>query len=238
MPDLDDPPASAPALPITPSPPSDEAVELPVSSLLTAEPYELESFPDPVQALKAAADSVAAAIAGSEAKPPKNANEGETPREVAAKLSASLPMPEAVQKVPSWAHVPGASSDGTPFRFPKGREVMFLRLRGRTTDTPGLGDRHLICWAISPGDMRFAQKRAQGDQTRVGDEMVKQMIRAIDGQSVDWGGMTTSNPDLLWGQIGQKNRWLLTRMFTQLNTHTPEELRDFFEHCIAVVTTG
>ncbi len=238
MPDLDDPPAPAPVLDQPISPPR-TVPDLPVEALPTAEPFELESFEDPTHALKAAVDvltSVAEAISD-EPTAKAEKSDGETPAQVAAKLSAKVAMPEPVQKVPSWAagNIPGSLSDGvTPFRFPKGREIMFLRLRAGTTDVPQLGDRQLICWRISPGDMRWAQ----GDMTRVSDEMIKQMIRAIDGHAVNWAEGVKHNPDVLWGQIGQKNRWLLTRMFTQLNTHTPEELKDFFEHCIAVVTTG
>ncbi len=203
------------------------------SSLPSAEPHELETFAEPTSALKVAFDLAnAAADAVKDEPAPQREPEGPPMQEVAAQAAARDTF-EPVQRVPGWAKVPEGG-----FRFPKHRQVTFIRLRAEWTDTPTLGDRILILWNLSPGDEAFALKRAQGDVNRITDEMVKQCIRAIDGQVVDWGAMNQSNPDVLWGQVGRKCRQLLLKMYLRINTLGASEVRDFLETCVAVVTVG
>ncbi len=68
--------------------------------------------------------------------------------------------------------------------------------------------------------------------------MCKQMIRAVNGHYADWAVASEYSPEVVWSRIGQRCRYLLTRIYLQLNSLTPKETRDFFEHCIVVVSTG
>ncbi len=208
-----------------------------VSSLPVAELHELETFEEPTNSLKAAAAIVnamaeTAAAQGSDEPAPKREADGPPLKEVAEQKANSNPL-DPVQKVPGWAKIPEGE-----FRFPKHRHITFVRLRKEWTDTPGLGDRVLILWSLSPGDEQFALKRAQGDHNRVTAEMVKQTIRAIDGQVADWAGTSQASPDVLWGQIGKKCRELLLKIYLQVNTLNAKEMRDFLETCLAVVAVG
>jgi hypothetical protein len=201
-----------------------EAAQAPAKiQLNTVDPDELETFGRPTPAQKAATDVESKKLA-----------------EAVQELVARAIIPTHTSEVPSWCaeFIPPAGADGQPFRFPAGRDIMFIRLRAEWTDTPKLGDQLLICWAISYGDQQFAIKRAQGDGIRVTDELTKQMVRAINKRAVDWSAGTEHNPDVLWQRIGQRCRSLLTRIYIQLNTLSAKETRDFFEHCIAVVRTG
>ena len=206
----------------TPSPEAPPLEAVPPTMLL-ADPAELEHYgggaPSPDQQK-----------ADSEAK--------EKLAEAVQELTAKALVPPAVSSAPAWGHIPTVGPDGKAFRFPAGRQVMFILLRAEWTDTPTLGDRHLITWPITPGDYKFAISRAMGDPNRIQDELTKQAIRAIDGNCSDWAGGGKYSPNVLWDQIGQKCRYLLTRIYIQQNTLSQKETRDFFENCISVVSTG
>jgi len=143
-------------------------------------------------------------------------------------------LPEATQDAPpEWANVP------QELRLPRGRQVIYVRFRGTLTDTPWKGERQVILWPISIGDKRLASQRSQGDSNRFADEIAKQMIRAIDGHMVDWtGNPGPGNVDVFWEEVGERGRTMLQRMFVQLHVPSREEMRDFFENCIAVRVAG
>ncbi len=207
------------------------------SSLPTAELHELETFKEPSGALKGAAAVMkamaeAAAEEVADAPPPAAEPEGPSLKDVAeAKKRETAKDP--AQKIPGWAKVPAGE-----FRFPKHRQVLFIRFRAEWTDTPGLGDRQIICWGLSPGDENFAIQRAMGDVNRITAELCMQTIRAIDGEVVDWAGMSQQTPTVFWGQIGRKCRELVLKTYLKLNTLSAAETRDFLETCLAVVTVG
>jgi hypothetical protein len=215
---------------------TDEPEGIDVSMLQTAELHELETFEEPTNGLRQAAqlmsEMAAASVKGDDGTPPKAEPEGEPLADAAARKRADSPL-EPVQRVPGWAKIPEGG-----FRFPKHVQVMFVRFRAEWTDTPALGDRVIICWGLSPGDQRFAVKRAMGDNLRVTDELVQQTIRAIDGNVADWGTMGMNSPAVFWNQIGVRCRNLMTKVHIQLNTLGPKETRNFLETCLAVVTTG
>lgn len=134
---------------------------------------------------------------------------------------------------PPWAKIPAG------FKFPRGRQVAFLRFRAEWTDTPWKGDRQAIVWTLTDADEKVALGRATGDVNRAASELSKQMLRAIDGHEVDWGGTPgPGNVDRWWTEIGGKCRQILVRVYTQLHVLSEEERADFFENCIEVRSTG
>lgn len=217
----------------------------PASELLTAELHELEAYGKD-NPLKVAADAIteaAAAIAEGEPKTREEhaEKEGRLLSEVLAeqaeqdKKKANLPT----NRIPGWCKLPEAGVDGSPFRFPRGRKLLCLRFRAYLTDVPGRGERSCIIWPLSVGDVRFAADRSQGNSARFNDELVKQGIRVIDGQAVDWTtGGVPNNPEQFWSEIGFAYRTQLTRLSNQLNTFNSEELRDFLENCVVLVIPG
>lgn len=218
----------------------------PASSLPTAEPYELESY-GKTNPLKVAAEAVSAiaeainAATGEEAAEPGPetpvASEPAKPR----RLNVEEPRFDFKNNtVPEWATLPEVAADGSPFRFPKGRKVFFLRFRAALTDVPGRGERQCIVWPLSVGDMEFARSRAQGDRLKFADQMTKQCIRAIDGKPVDWTtGGVANNPEQFWAELGQGYRNLVQTLITQINILNAEETRDFLESCVSlVIATG
>jgi hypothetical protein len=142
-------------------------------------------------------------------------------------------MPAPGERLPGWAKWPEG------LRAPRGVAVVALHFRGPLTATPSKGDRQCLIWVLTEGDEKMAFGRAMGDSNRASSELVKQMIRAIDGVPVDWSGMPgTGNPDAFWREIGPKYRNVLQRIFSMTHVVNQEELRDFFENCIAVVNAG
>lgn len=203
-----------------PTPVLEPVRSVPIDPMLLADPDELDTYGRPSVAQKAASDAESKKLAE------------------AVQSLTSKAVPEPTLTRPDWALIPSAGVDGQPFRFPKGRSILFMRFLKEWTDTPLLGDRQIICWSLSPGDYRFALDRAQGDGNRINDELTKQMFRAIDGHPVDWASGGAYSPDTLWGQMGQRCRHLATRIYLQLNTLSAKETRAFFETCIAVVNPG
>lgn len=156
------------------------------------------------------------------------------PEEAEAAPTPEPKIPAAVgDDIPEWALVP------KDLRVPKGRQVIFIRIRAAITDTPEKGERQAICWSLSDGDEKMATDRCEGKAGRASSEYTKQMIRAVDGVIVSW--MRTRGPgslDEFWSEIGSKGRNLLMRTYSKLHLADDEEVRDFFEHCIAVRTSG
>lgn len=155
---------------------------------------------------------------------------------------ANITLPEAEQRgAPPWVLIPPG------MKFPRGRQVLFLKFRSSWTDAPWKGDelpglegkwRQCICWGISVGDKKLALGRAQSDPNRIADELTKQMIRAVDGKQVKWDGLPEGSLDEWWTEVGERVRLLINKIFLQLHTMKREELQDFFENCIAVRSSG
>lgn len=152
--------------------------------------------------------------------------------EAEASPTPQLPTAQG-DDVPDWAVVP------RDLRVPKGRQVLFVRIPAAWTDTPLKGDRQCICWTLTDGDEKLAGDRCEGKAGRAGSEYTKQMVRAVDGHCATW--MRNRGPgaiDEFWSEIGAKGRNMLMRLYTQLHLASDDEVRDFFENCIAVRSTG
>jgi hypothetical protein len=135
--------------------------------------------------------------------------------------------------VPDWALVP------SQLRIPKGKQVLFLRFRAEMTDAPLKGERQCIVWSLTDGEEKLANDRCAGNSSRAPAEFSKQMIRAVDGVPTDWGRSKGPGAvDEFWREIGPKGRNMLMRIYTQLHLASDNEVRDFFEHCVAVRTAG
>ena len=144
----------------------------------------------------------------------------------------TLPLPTE-GAAPDWALLP------KDLRWPKGRQVLFVRFRAELTDTRWKGERQAILWPISMGDKKLALGRAGGDPNRLSDELAKSMVRAIDGHVVDNTGTPgPANLDAWWDEIGEKCRSMLQRIFVQLHVVSRDEAADFFESCVAVRIAG
>ena len=157
----------------------------------------------------------------------------EEPKKIAPRYV--VPKSDGVRRAPVWAKIPKG------MKFPKGIDVLILRLRPEWTMYPGKGERQIILWQLTDGDQKLAISRAMGDSNRLGIEMTKQMIRAADGMQINWTGDPSApgiDIDRFWHEIGQKGRSLLHRITNQMCIMSEDEHADFFEHCIAAVRTG
>lgn len=170
----------------------------------------------------------------------------------ASSLTFELPEPQAAG-APPWATVP------TGMRFPRGKQVMFVRFKSVWTDAPWKGEsfvdpvtqqteldargkpvlwRQCVVWPINTADKTLALERARRDPNRAPDELTKQMIRAIDGVEVDWAVVRGNGIEMFWNELGEGCRGLLTRLFTRLHVLNAEAVQDFLETCIEVRTTA
>lgn len=160
----------------------------------------------------------------------KTAKKEEEPK----KQGFKIPAAEG-RRAPKWAKVP------KDMKFPRGIQVLFIRIRSDLTMYPSKGDRQVILWALTDGDEKLAIGRSMANAARASVELAKQMVRAIDGERVNWTGDPSApgtDIDSFWHQIGPKGRNLLQRLFNQLHAMNEDELVDFFENCIGVVSTG
>ena len=145
---------------------------------------------------------------------------------------AGVPDPEG-DDVPEWGVVP------ENLRVPKGKRIMFIRFRAEWTDAPMKGERQCIIWTLTDGEEKLANDRCGGSSSRAPAEYSKQMIRAIDGVTVDWSKRVgPGSIDEFWREIGPKCRGMLMRIYAQLHLPSDPELNDFFEHCVAVRTAS
>lgn len=168
-----------------------------------------------------------------ELQPP--AEELKTKDEKPKRREFKIPSAEGSRRAPAWANVP------KEMKFPRGIQVLFIRIRADLTMYPGKGDRQVIIWPLTDGDEKLAIGRSMANAARAGTEMAKQMIRAADGMRINWTGDPSSpgtDIDSLWHEIGPKGRNLMQRLFAQLHAMNEDELVDFLEHCISVVSTG
>lgn len=157
-----------------------------------------------------------------------------TEKEEPKKQGFKIPAAQG-RRAPPWAKIP------KDMKFPRGIQVLFIRIRAELTMYPSKGDRQVILWALTDADEKLAIGRSMANAARAGVEMAKQMIRAIDGERINWTGNPNepgADIDTFWHQIGPKGRNLLQRLFNQLHAMNEDELVDFFENCIGVVSTG
>jgi hypothetical protein len=164
-----------------------------------------------------------------------------------------LDLPETqTGGAPPWVLIPKG------MKFPKGRQVLFIRIPGKWTDAPKMGKplpveddesllmngtggpwRQAILWSLSVGDEKLAMQRALGDGNRLAPELAKQMIRAIDGAVADWSGMPGDGQvEVFWDQIGSRGRMLLNQLFSRLHVLPGEDQKRFIESCVAVRSAG
>jgi hypothetical protein len=160
---------------------------------------------------------------------------GDVPEEVPEEkpVKAFAPIPDARPGgAPGWVKVPQG------MRFPRGRQVAFIKLLPQWTDAPHKGERQCIVWGLTDIDEKMAMSRAMGDPNRVVSELTKQMIRSVDGAVVDWSGVGgPGSIDQWWRDIGGKCRQILIRIYTQMNVLPDEDRKHFFENCIELRLT-
>lgn len=194
----------------------------------STEAYTIEVAPDPAEA---------AAVAAAVAELGLDAEATDEPAPVKKKpFSFQLPESGPLLQVP--AYFPRAMIP-KDIAFPKGIEVLFIKIPGKFTAARHRGDRFLIVWGSSEADEKLSIGRAMGDNNRGVAELTKQVIRAVDGHIADWSGMPTPGSiDQIWRELGPKGRNLMIRLMTKINTLDESELTYFFEACIAVVPTG
>jgi hypothetical protein len=141
-----------------------------------------------------------------------------------------LVLPQATTDgAPEWAKVPAG------MKFPREKQIIFLRFKPEMTDTPSKGERQAILWSNNLGDQRLAVIRSDKDPNRMEEQMSKQMVRSVDGVVADWTGeQGMGNIDIWWDSIGPKCRDIINRLFIQLHIASQEETKYFFENCVAV----
>ena len=141
-------------------------------------------------------------------------------------------LPSVQHAWPEWCIVP---EDLIP---PKGRPVVPIRFRADWTDKPGAGDRQAILWSLSDLDEKVVLSRAMGDPARLMSEYSKIMVRAFDGKACKQDGTTDGEFAVWWGEIGQKCRDMIWKLYLQLHRLSDKERADFFDNCIAHVVIG
>lgn len=148
------------------------------------------------------------------------------PEEVAAMESGT---PVRDKSMPDWVVIP------RDLKIPHGKQLSFIKFKAEWTDTAHKGDRHIIIWPLSVSDEQMAIKRSHGDDIRAGNELPKQMIRAIDGHKADWTGMPgPGSVDLFWDEIGAKCRRELKNWFGKTHILNDKENEDFFSSCVVI----
>jgi hypothetical protein len=149
-----------------------------------------------------------------------------------------------------------------------GRQVAFLRFPSEWTVRPDKGviyegtdsspayqgkpHRQCILWSLSIADEKLARVDARGDSLALYPEMAKRMIRAIDGQVVDWStgavsretgvSMATGRPTgerhahvpTFWEEIGPGPRQLIVNHFHKTHSLDLEKQAHFLLHCCVV----
>jgi hypothetical protein len=141
-------------------------------------------------------------------------------------------LPSAQSAWPEWCTVP----DGLV--FPKGRAIIPVRFRADWTDKSSAGDRQAILWSLSDLDEKTVISRAMGDTARLVSEYSKIMVRAFDGKAHLQDGTTDGEFAMWWGEIGQKCRDMIWKLYLQLHRLNDKERADFFDNCIAHVVIG
>jgi hypothetical protein len=174
----------------------------------------------------------------------------EPAEEPAPRMEARDVPPAQTGGIPAWAVVPPG------LVFPRHRLAVFMRIPSSWTYAPAVGIplkvetaldiaeaggvagglwRQIVVWPLSIGDQKLALGRAMADPNRFPQELTKQMVRAVDGEVVDWSGAGgAANLDTLWEQLGGPGQNLLNRIWSQLHVLQKDRLTRFFENYIAV----
>jgi hypothetical protein len=192
------------------------------------------------------------------------ADERRREREAAeSPLAAKAADPGDPNEIPKWALIPGS------LRFPIGRQVGFFRFLSDWTTRPDKGTlageddpfppfrgklfRQCILWSLSIADEKLARAASAGDPLAVVGEMSKRMIRAIDGNVVDWStgavnreqatfagsGKSASvgresHVPTFWEEIGPGCRQLVTAHYYKTHMLDRGAQEAFFMHCCVV----
>jgi hypothetical protein len=144
---------------------------------------------------------------------------------------AELPV-EALDPddLPDWAQ----AAIPAKLRIPKGRVVAVFRFRREWTDDK-VKDRTCVMWNLSVGDEKLANQRGGDTSGNVVMELSKQMVRAVDGNPVDFTGANRDgNIDAWWNAIGRKCRSLVISHYIKSHSLTTAEKMDFLANCQAV----
>lgn len=160
-------------------------------------------------------------------------------------VAAPVGFPQAKapgDELASWMLIPPG------WKAPKGRQLVFVRFPAEWTDTPEKGVeiggepglwRLAILSVLSIADKRIALERAGTRPERIGDDLVKQMIRCVDGMVGDWSGSRTPNSVEYWhAEIGEKCRGELQRIYMNLHQLNEVERTRFFSSCVEVRSAG
>lgn len=87
----------------------------------------------------------------------------------------------------------------------------------------------VIMWEVTPAEERMIHKRAKGDEYEFARHYLRQSIRVIDGEVVDWKeGKGDAMVDRLFREIGLKGRSLLNEAYRRQCLATDEETERFF----------
>jgi hypothetical protein len=143
---------------------------------------------------------------------------------------AELPVEGDPDDLPDWAQeaIPGK------IKIPKGRQVAVFRFRKEWTDDK-TRDRTCVLWNLSVGDEKLANQRGGDISGNVVMELSKQMIRAVDGNPIDFSGKNPSgNLDFWWNAIGRKCRTLIISHYIRSHSLSTAEKMDFLANCVAV----
>ncbi len=87
----------------------------------------------------------------------------------------------------------------------------------------------VVLWEVSPAEERMIHKRAKGDEYDFANHYLRQSIRVIDGEPVDWKeGKGDAAVNRLFREIGLKGRSLLNEAYRRQCLATQEETESFF----------
>lgn len=153
-----------------------------------------------------------------------------TPAEAAA-INADAPQAAVITSESEW---PGWAPKPANLKIPPGGEICIMLFRSKWTARRDKGDRTCVLWFLSDADEKNALKRTRGEPLRSMSEMSKQMVRAVDGQLVQWGTGSTFDIEVFWNDIGPKCRQLIKNYYGKTHVLDDEEMQDFFSNCIAV----
>jgi len=157
------------------------------------------------------------------------ADEGRVPNFLVEAAEHAFPEPED-SGPPEWADVPG------DLKIPAGVEVAYMRFNPEWTSARDKGERSCVVWPLTDRDEKLALTRIVHNPMSASSELAKQMVRAFDGQKVDWGATPgkAGNVDDFWREIGPKCRAVIQRYHSETHSMKPDELAYFFENCVAV----
>lgn len=186
-----------------------------------------------------------------ERKPPHliAAETDEEEADEARAVAEQEPDEDDETRPPPWAKIPERGK-GKARGFPGDVSIWFVPLQVRLMRRRSGGEmiklkdgsqrlcRQVILWELDLDDQKRAFGRAGGDVNRASDELALQMIRAVDGEWVDWTNeQSPQHPRRIWSDMGPKLRNLLHRLYTAMHVLGDVETTDFFVNCVDVRKT-